>query len=293
MQADEGRVGDLGPGDYPPGSRRASARRAGASRPGSSASRPAPARPGPPASRRGRRDEARRGPSRPAGPCPLPGRRPASAPGRRTGRAPGRTGRSPGRSRRSPAWFSGLVMMYRGTVRPWRRRQRDDLLGVDLEQAGRGDRPDRERPLRPVEAQAGARAAGHQDDADLARGHRVGADPRGPSQRHPLAVGLRQAGPPRSARPGRAGGAAPPRRAPGRRSAVRAARNRSTRPPPPAAHAGRRPARPTTAGGGPDHAVPGVRPAPLRGTSAIDSMTGPPSTSGVSPALRIPQLNPS
>ena len=71
--------------------------------------------------------------------------------------------------------------------------QRDDLLGVDLEQARRGDRPDGKGPLGPFESQASARTAGDEDDADLAGGEGVGPDPAGPAPGHALAVGLRQA----------------------------------------------------------------------------------------------------
>ena len=70
--------------------------------------------------------------------------------------------------------------------------QRDDLLGVDLEQAGRGDRADRKGPLGTLEAQPGARTAGDQDHADLAGGQRLGPDLGGPAPGHALAVGLRQ-----------------------------------------------------------------------------------------------------
>ena len=70
--------------------------------------------------------------------------------------------------------------------------QRDDLLGVDLEQAGGRDRADRVGPLGPVEAQPGARPARHHDHADLARRQGVGADPGGAAPRDPLAIGLGQ-----------------------------------------------------------------------------------------------------
>ena len=83
-------------------------------------------------------------------------------------------------------------------------RQRDDLLGVDLEEAGGGDRADREGALGAFEAQAGPRAAGHQDHADLAGRQGIRADPRGAAHRHPLAVGLRQ--PERLDRPHAIGG---------------------------------------------------------------------------------------
>ena len=70
--------------------------------------------------------------------------------------------------------------------------QGDDLLGVDLEQARRRNRADREGPFGSLEAQPRARAAGDQDDADLARGQRIGPDSAGAPPDHPLAVGLRQ-----------------------------------------------------------------------------------------------------
>ena len=56
-------------------------------------------------------------------------------------------------------------------------------------------RPDGEGPLRAFESEARARTAGHENDAHLARGHRVGPDPGGSTLGHALAVGLRQPDP--------------------------------------------------------------------------------------------------
>ncbi len=71
--------------------------------------------------------------------------------------------------------------------------QRQDFFGVDLEERRRGDRADREGALGPLEPEPGARAAGDQDHADLARGDGVGTDAHRPADRHALAVGLGQA----------------------------------------------------------------------------------------------------
>ena len=68
----------------------------------------------------------------------------------------------------------------------------DDLLGVNLEQAGLRDRADGEGSLGAVEAQPRTRAAGDEDHANLARGQRAGADLGGPPPGHTLAVGLGQ-----------------------------------------------------------------------------------------------------
>ena len=68
--------------------------------------------------------------------------------------------------------------------------QGDDLLGVDLEQACRGDRPDRKGPFGPLESQASPGSAGHEDHTHLARGDRVGPDPGRPTLGDAFAVGL-------------------------------------------------------------------------------------------------------
>src|SRR5579864_801099 len=54
--------------------------------------------------------------------------------------------------------------------------QRDDLLGVDLEEAGARDRADGERALGSVESEPGARPARDQDDRDLAPPKRLLAE---------------------------------------------------------------------------------------------------------------------
>ncbi len=135
-------------------------------------------------------------------------------------------------------------------MRPCRAVQGDDLLGMDLKQAGRRDRADRKSAFRALEAQPGARAAGDQDDADLAGGQRIGPHPPARRRDHALAVGLRQPDHLDRLHPLRLRNRRPHRRAPARRSAGRAARNRSTRLPPPAELARPRSGRPTIARGG-------------------------------------------
>ena len=146
--------------------------------------------------------------------------------------------------------------------------ERDDLLGVDLEQARRGDRPDRERSLRPFEAQPRARAAGHEDDADLARGQRVGPDPAGAGASAPARRRSGAAGRPRSAGPARRAGPSPARpctsSAISRSSCSKSiARDLGRQP----RSLVRRPAPPTTAGGVSVHADSGARRGPGRETS--------------------------
>ena len=70
--------------------------------------------------------------------------------------------------------------------------QRDDLLGMDLKEARRRDRPDRECSLRSLKAEPRSRSAGDQDDPDFAGCQCVGAQAAGAATDHPLAVGLRQ-----------------------------------------------------------------------------------------------------
>ena len=162
--------------------------------------------------------------ARPAGPCPVARSTAGIWPWtkNRTCSRPKWSCASKKRDRRLVVLGAGHdVERQRLAVPP---AQGDDLLGVDLEQAGRRDRADREGPLGSVEAQPGARAAGDQDHADLARRQRVGADLGGVPPRHPLAVGLRQPRSPRSAGPARRPRPRPARRAPARRSTDRAAR---------------------------------------------------------------------
>ena len=65
----------------------------------------------------------------------------------------------------------------------------DDLLGVDLEQAGGRDRADRVGPLRAVEPEPGARAARDDHHGDLAGGQGRLADRGDVAAGDPLAVG--------------------------------------------------------------------------------------------------------
>ncbi len=71
--------------------------------------------------------------------------------------------------------------------------QGDNLLGMDLEQAGRGDRADGKGSLGALEAQPRARSAGDHDQSHLAGRQHPGADLGGPAVSHALAVGLRLA----------------------------------------------------------------------------------------------------
>ena len=71
--------------------------------------------------------------------------------------------------------------------------QGHDLLGVDLEEAGRRDGADRVRPLGAVEPEPGPGAPGDQHHAHLARRQGRRAALGDVTPRHPLAVSLRQA----------------------------------------------------------------------------------------------------
>ena len=96
--------------------------------------------------------------------------------------------------------------------------QRHDLLGVDLEQARGGDRADRVRPLRPVEAEPRARAAGDaQRRATSPAASASRADPARAGE--PLAVGLGEPDDRVLARRCRGRPAPPPRR--GRARSIR------------------------------------------------------------------------
>ena len=74
------------------------------------------------------------------------------------------------RTRRSTAWFSGLVITYRGIVRPCRRDRARIFSAMDLEQRSRRRHgADLVGALGPVEPEAGPLPPGHEDHADLAR----------------------------------------------------------------------------------------------------------------------------
>jgi hypothetical protein len=110
-----------------------------------------------------------------------------------------------------------------------------DLLGVDLEEAGGGDRPDRVRPLGAVEAEAGAETPRDDHDRDLAGRQGRRADRRGVPSSDAFAVrrGRRKTS---TGRTRSGAGTSDPSARLGSRSGRRAPRSRSPR--------SRRPARP-------------------------------------------------